>query len=1113
MEALGVDALLDVAVKSFPTLQREVFGAGAGLKHRWITDIGRSLLLRLILAESELDEPVFPREVRGDGFLSRLMDELREFKEYGITPELLEEIADSVSGAAATRDKLLEIARIYRRYEELLGDMGDADDRMIFAASQIETADVFEGVDFFFDAFHSLSKLELDFMKALNAKGNPIDVAITIDPAAARLVAEDPEAAFGVLRARIDAAVDDAEAFTVSSRFLRSLALSLPGKRELVSARPLEREGAECFRHAAESVFSYRSGQIDGSNVPIRTRIYKNTAEEIDGVLAELRRAVIEEGVSYRDIQIILTDPGEYGGMLKRRLDYEKIPYFLDETRGLDIHPFVRFIKSALRVADKGFRADDVIEFAKSGFNGLSTESLERYENYVRRRKIERGMFLQKRYFTPDELYLQANPKNAERLRAEIENADAVNDRLKSLLIPLWESASEKRTVRQRAEDLFRFLYREEILREIDAYEEKLEQDPEGEERVRVQSQLWDEIVSMLEQAVEVGGDRKISFADFAVLMADGLDDLTVGIIPPYCDQVTVTGILRSRTRRRRRVFLVGMSDLYIPRSRKSFDILSQEEKELLEAKGFHLPSMKSFAVEEEQIAFYTILNNVGERLEISYARQSGKNEAMSESFWLSRILQGFRGLEPELADVSEPAMLAYSRSLRNVEIPKALREGDNGFAKSFLEAMLESENTRHDAEAIKAALDYSAVRKPLSPPMARRLYGNTDVVSASQIESFALCPYRYFVDYALRPQEDQERDIDALDVGNIIHDSMDALTAEIAQDPQAFPRIPEEERTKLVRGIFRAKTAENVEKSRKEIPKNGFILRLAEQTIREAEEVILRQIQNSDIERILHEQSFGRGRVFPGVAIDLGNRVIYIEGRIDRVDIAKDGSNALVRVVDYKTGSRTFEPYKVLEGTELQLTLYLRAASSSRDAVPAGCFYSPVTPPPLLDVNKVDVEREALKASNLDGVILDERRIYEHFDRSSNGGESLNESEVHRTKRRAGKGDWKWQNALPRPLMDRFLDDAVEVSRQLLIKRENGLISVQPLCRQKSGKSANVACEYCPYGSICRFEKDLDYGLHRFVDEVSWGEWRTKAIERLGERDVQNGKEGDDGR
>ena len=65
--------------------------------------------------------------------------------------------------------------------------------------------------------------------------------------------------------------------------------------------------------------------------------------------------------------------------------------------------------------------------------------------------------------------------------------------------------------------------------------------------------------------------------------------------------------------------------------------------------------------------------------------------------------------------------------------------------------------------------------------------------------------------------------------------------------------------------------------------------------------------------------------RDVPSVKITLKNgQKISVSGIIDRVDVFRKDGKAYIRVIDYKTGSKTFSVADIEEGLNMQMLLYI---------------------------------------------------------------------------------------------------------------------------------------------------------------------------------------------
>jgi DNA-binding transcriptional LysR family regulator len=59
----------------------------------------------------------------------------------------------------------------------------------------------------------------------------------------------------------------------------------------------------------------------------------------------------------------------------------------------------------------------------------------------------------------------------------------------------------------------------------------------------------------------------------------------------------------------------------------------------------------------------------------------------------------------------------------------------------------------------------------------------SADSVSASRLESYAGCPFRYFVDYGLKPEERRIFETGSREIGDVYHDSLMKVTSELTKN------------------------------------------------------------------------------------------------------------------------------------------------------------------------------------------------------------------------------------------------------------------------------------------------------------------------------------------
>src|SRR5699024_8221145 len=95
-------------------------------------------------------------------------------------------------------------------------------------------------------------------------------------------------------------------------------------------------------------------------------------------------------------------------------------------------------------------------------------------------------------------------------------------------------------------------------------------------------------------------------------------------------------------------------------------------------------------------------------------------------------------------------------------------------------------------------------------------------------------------------------------------------------------------------------------------------------------------------------ELGFGRGQDLPPVELTVDGVTVSISGFVDRVDGWVRDGRLYLRVVDYKTGRKSFDLTEIWNGMGLQMLLYLFTLEEkgktlyNMDVTGAGVLYLP---------------------------------------------------------------------------------------------------------------------------------------------------------------------------
>ena len=192
-------------------------------------------------------------------------------------------------------------------------------------------------------------------------------------------------------------------------------------------------------------------------------------------------------------------------------------------------------------------------------------------------------------------------------------------------------------------------------------------------------------------------------------------------------------------------------------------------------------------------------------------------------------------------------------------------------------------------------------------------------VWSASRLETYKACPFRFFVDAALKlePKEPPELGLDVAQRGSIYHRVLEYVYRRAAEEGvQPLELLDEVAESVFAKApwddAFRPSALWEVEKAE-----------LLEKLRETVEALELEQGKWNPLE---FEQKFGIGSA-PALALDVDGNIVQIRGVIDRLDVNPEGR---LRVIDYKSGSTHLSKIDLLNGSRLQLPIYALAAQEA---------------------------------------------------------------------------------------------------------------------------------------------------------------------------------------
>ena len=417
----------------------------------------------------------------------------------------------------------------------------------------------------------------------------------------------------------------------------------------------------------------------------------------------------------------------------------------------------------------------------------------------------------------------------------------------------------------------------------------------EASESLRLYSTLLDTLTTLC----KLLPDCELSIEDFITVLTLVLSNADLGSVPNTQDCVVVGSADTLRVENVRASILLGLCEGEFPRAVSDDGILTEADKEALEEYGVILQSRERMRSSEELFYVYRAMSKPGEFLSLFTHAKQTDGSARTPSLAFNRVAF-LLDKKPETIDFAE------IRRARKLPADEELRK----------------------------PLQASATEERV----ALRL-------SQSKIQSFVLCPYRYYSTYSLKLRERKDSQPNFADDGTFLHYVFEHfLRASLTAEGKLELPSPEDVEPLADRiiadyiGEVCPFPAENMDNRLLHI--YSRLRRLALKMLNE----ILGEIRTGLFVPTYFEKGIGtrdEGSLPPvRLTLDNGSSVL-LSGKIDRVDIYESDEKLYFRVVDYKSGKHTFSLDEVRSGMDIQLILYLFALKGALpNATPAGAQY-----------------------------------------------------------------------------------------------------------------------------------------------------------------------------
>lgn len=1076
IEGLNVAGIIRVEVLSFTRLARRVFDQVGGATRVLLNEQGRQMVLRKIIDDNSAQLTVYKKAALQPGFVPRLGELLSDLKGHDITAEDLRQGTADCEGQLVGQ-KVHDIALIYEGFNHYLQDRYlDADDYLNLLCEKVGEAEFLSKARIWVDGFSTLSPQSLKILTRLTAVAREITISLTLDPSA---------------HSR------DRELFSLGWQDLsklQAMALGMGLEPPTTEMLPNPDMGPlnPAIRHLEQELFAYPSRTIDTELTDAKledTEIFAaaNLSSEVEWAAAQVVYLVRERGWRYRDLAVVCNDMETYGPLIKRVFDEYAIPVFMDRKRSLMDNSIIKLVMSALEIIRRGYRYEDVFAFLKTGFSGIEPDQVEILENHVLRWGIQGNRWQQE--------FIDDDP----------EMSNMLNDARQMLVEPLQELAEKVHgsgmTVAAMCQAHYEYLVRIGLPERLEAWIARMNELGRLE-TVREQAQIWTIILDIMDQMVEILGDQKVGIKEYLHLLEAGFESMEIGIIPTTIDQVLVGDVQRSKSHIIKGMLFLGMNDGVIPSGRVEEGILTEFEKETLQARGLEMGFDRNRRSTEERFLIYTALSKPHNYLGLSYAMADNEGRALRPSILINRI----RTLLPEIKITSD-AVRHRDLELHQIAVPastyKYLVENLRARAddlpvdpmwRDVLRWYQSHSDWEQRLQETREALSHRNQIEGIGPGLAERIYTLPLRSSVSRLEQYVNCSFAHFIRYGLRPQERKVYEVAAPDIGELFHSCLSSFAAELNSEQLDWMTLDKCSSDRIVDKVMDRLVPSQGDGVFISSPRYQHLAQRLKRISRRAAWVLTRQLQQGEFQPCHFEVGFGPGQMFPAIEVELGNgRKMYLEGRIDRVDLLENEDGTFVKIIDYKSGRADFQLSDIYHGLSLQLIIYLLAVMAGAEGlgkgeVQPGCVFYFKIDDPLIEANPdiiATVEREIARKFKLKGLMLADTKLVSCLDKDLETGSSeIIPAGIKRD------GDFtRASSVVSAQDLQALLSHVQGLLTQIGREINSGRVRINPV---KIGQ--HTACRFCSYQGICQFDRRLDDNRFRVLPRYS----REEVLERI---------------
>ena len=1060
--------ILNIDVLSFGRLSHRILEEVGTKEMPVLDDTGKSLVLQKIAADLKEQLPAMGSLLHKQGYIHEVKSAISEFMQYGISTQDMDKLIASAEKRGALAMKLRDLKTLYRGFQDYIRDhFITTEETLDVLRRSLVKSKILPDSVVVFDGFTGFTPIQNRLIQELMRVCEETIVTVTIGEE------EDPYQMDG-----------EQKLFHLSKKTVADLvklaaeAEVTRGEDVFVKGGPNRFTEAPALCYLEQNLFRYQYEPYTEKQCEIRMFEALSPREEVHQTALYIRKLIREEGLTYRDIAVVIGDLEGYASYVETEFGQLEIPCFLDRTRGIVLNPMIEYIKSALQLYIRDFSYDTVFHFLRSGMADISREEIDELENYVIRTGA-RGYRTYSRLFTrrTEEMQQGSGQEDTERAEETMERLNRIRQQFADTVEILHMAPRAK--AGEYVDHLYDFLEQNQVQQKLLNYQQQFEQ--EGDlAKAREYAQIYRLVMDLLDQIYGLLGEEEISLQEFADILDAGFGEITVGTIPQNVDRIVVGDMERTRLKQVKVLFFLGVNDGNIPKNASKGGIISDMDREFLIESGTEMAPSPRQQMYIQRLYLYLNMTKPSQRLYLSYAKVNSDGKGIRPSYLIDTV----RKLFPQLA-------VEYPQNRSRLEQIEGRQEGARYLAeelREYADGTLREEERQdfylmyrayeadpEGRDRLTAAAFRRYKESGLSRIVARALYGRQLENSVSRLETYAACACRHFLQYGLSLQEREEFGFEVSDMGNVYHAVLENFAGKLAESGRTWWDFDENFATQAIKEAVEGYAATYGETVLYSSARNEYAITRMSRILTRTVLTLQQHLKQGSFQPDDYELSFRFAEDLDSIHVDLSEEEkMHLQGRIDRIDVSEDAEHVYVKVIDYKSGNKKFDLAALYYGLQLQLVVYMNAAMElesrkhpDKEIVPAALLYYHIDDPTIetpVELTQEQINEEILTKLRMNGVVNSDPAVVERLDRFLQDKSKVIPVEKKKDGSFSARSGILSREELQ--VVSAYVDTKIrQIGREIL----DGKIAANPY-----EKGNEEACIYCAYKKVCGFDGSI---------------------------------------